>query len=315
MDDPKTERTGTPTEDPISRRLLEILRRARRERGMSIYDLAARIGKTPSFVSLLENGKQVPDVETVTRIAKALRLDQRLLRAWVEVRRSRDATRAVDAARELMELLDLEGSPLVGSSRALQSPMVSDEPAGFGAGEDHLMAAMSAAPPMEEIRGDQVRIPVVAAGTEPGHPDEQRGHPRRPLWLDHRLLPPVEELREPFAFRVGRESGRRVRDLLSRGDYAVVSRDGARRPALSTREVYAVRLAGMVVLSRVDYKEGKLLLLPAREGSGIDMLDAPTPAALSELIAGRLVAVLRAFRREEGETPGRLRRPAPRAAR
>ena len=36
---------------------------------MSIYDLAKRIGKTPSFVSLLENGKQVPDVETITRIA------------------------------------------------------------------------------------------------------------------------------------------------------------------------------------------------------------------------------------------------------
>lgn len=315
MDDSETERTGRPTEDPISQRLLEILRRARRERGMSIYDLAARIGKTPSFVSLLENGKQVPDVETVTRIAKVLRLDQRLLRAWVEVRRSRDATRAVDAARELMELLDLEGSPLLGSSRPVGSARVSSEPAGLDAGELHLMAAMSAAPPTEEIRGDQVRVPVVAAGTEPGHPDEQRGHPRRPLWLDRRLLPPVEELREPFAFRVGRETGRRVRGLLSRGDYAVVSRESTRRPALSTREVYAVRLAGMVVLSRVDYKEGKLLLLPAREGSGIEMLDAPTPAALSELIAGRLVAVLRAFRREEGETPGRLGRPAPRAAR
>jgi hypothetical protein len=110
----------------------------------------------------------------------------------------------------------------------------------------------------------------------------------------------VEELREPFAFRVGRESGRRVRGLLSRGDYAVVSREGSRRPAISPRAVYAVRLGGMVVLSRVDYQEGKLLLLPASEGSGIEMLDAATPAALAELIAGRVVAVLRTFGRETG---------------
>jgi hypothetical protein len=56
----------------------------------------------------------------------------------------------------------------------------------------------------------------------------------------------------------------------------------------------------MVVLSRVDYQEGKLLLLPASEGSGIEMLDAATPAALAELIAGRVVAVLRTFGRETG---------------
>jgi hypothetical protein len=117
----------------------------------------------------------------------------------------------------------------------------------------------------------------------------------------------MEELREPFAFRVGRESGRRVRGLLSQGDYAVVSRDGSRRPALSPRAVYAVRLGGMLVLSRVDYQEGKLLLLPASEGSGIEMLDAATPAALAELIAGRVVAVLRAFSRETGAAAAKRR--------
>ena len=83
------------------------------------------------------------------------------------------------------------------------------------------MAAMSSSPPTEEIRAEQVRIPVVAAGTEPGHPDEQRGHPRRPLWLDRRLLPPAEELREPFAFRVGRESGRRVRTISIKATFDV----------------------------------------------------------------------------------------------
>jgi transcriptional regulator with XRE-family HTH domain len=305
MDHSDTERPGPPTDDPISRQLLELLRQSRRERGMSIYDLAARIGKTPSYVSLLENGKQVPDVETITRIAKALRLDERLLRAWVEVRRSRDATKAVDAARELMALL--AESPAFLRSRSAESREFLSQPIGSSEGMFPLMAAMSAAPPTKEIREEQVRIPVVAAGTEPGHPDEQRGHPRRPLWLDRRLLPPAEELREPFAFRVGRESGRRVRGLMSRGDYAVISREGSRRPALSPKAVYAVRLGGMVVLSRVEYQEGKLLLLPAGEGSGIEMLDAATPAALAELIAGRVVSVLRAFRQEQGEAPARRR--------
>ena len=99
-----------------------------------------------------------------------------------------------------------------------------------------------------------------------------------------------------------------MRGLLSRGDYAVISREGSRRPALSPKAVYAVRLGGMVVLSRLDYQEGKLLLLPAGEGSGIEMVDAATPAALAELIAGRVVAVLRAFRREEGATSPRRHR-------
>ncbi len=147
---------------------------------------------------------------------------------------------------------------------------------------------MPPSPGIEEIRAEQIRIPVVAAGTEPGHPDEQRSHPRRPLWLDRRLLPPVQEIREPFAFRVGRESGRRVRGLMSRGDYAVISRERSLGPGqISPREVYAVRLGGMVVLSRADYKEGKLLLLPAgEEGVRIEMLDAAKPAALAQLIGG-----------------------------
>lgn len=76
---------------------------------------------------------------------------------------------------------------------------------------------------------------------------------------------------------------------------------------LSPKAVYAVRWSGMVVLSRVDHQGGKLLLLPAGEGRGIEMLDAATPTALGELIAGRVVAVLRAFRREEGEAPVRRR--------
>jgi transcriptional regulator with XRE-family HTH domain len=297
MDD--SERTGRPTDDPISQELLERLRTARRERGMSIYDLAARIGKTPSFVSLLENGKQVPDVETITRIAKALRLDERLLRAWVDVRKSRDATRAVEAAHELVELLPNQLG--AGRSHALpwlmrQAHVESEDSPGELVG-----AAMPTGPGVEEIRGEQIRIPVVAAGTEPGHPDEQRSHPRRPLWLDRRLLPPAQELREPFAFRVGRESGRRVRGLISRGDYAVISRERSPGPErISPKEVFAVRLGGMVVLSRVDYVDGKLLLLPAGERSGVEMLDAGKPGALAKLIAGRVVAVLRAFRREEG---------------
>ena len=127
------------------------------------------------------------------------------------------------------------------------------------------------------------------------------------VWLDRRLLPPAEELREPFAFRVGRESGRRVRGLLSRGDYAVVSREPSRGLVLSPKAVYAVRWNGMVVLSRVEHQDGKLLLVPAGESGGIEMLDAPTPTVLAELIAGRVVAVLRVFRREQGEAPARRR--------
>jgi hypothetical protein len=157
------------------------------------------------------------------------------------------------------------------------------------------------------VRAEQIRIPVVAAGTEPGHVDEERSHPRRPLWLDRRLLPPPEELREPFAFRVGRESGKRVRGLVARGDYVVITREPPGRLEISPGAVYAVRLEALVVLSRVDYQGGKLLLLPAREGAGIEMIDAATPGKLADRIAGRVIAVFRAFRKEE-EMPRRAGR-------
>jgi hypothetical protein len=87
----------------------------------------------------------------------------------------------------------------------------------------------------------------------------------------------------------------------------VLSRERSRGLVLLPKAVYAVRWNGMVVLSRVDHQGGKLLLLPAGEGSGIEMLDAATPAALGELIAGRVVAVLRAFRQEAGGAAARRR--------
>lgn len=295
----ESERTGRPTDDPISRRLLELLRSARRDRGMSIYTLAARIGKTPSYVSLVENGKQVPDVETIERIAKVLRLDKRLLRAWVDVRRSPDATSSIAAAHELVALLGI--APDAAERPAVRSPGTAYR-LGPADREAPAALALSAAgapggPSAEEVHAGQVRIPVVASGTEPGHPDEQRSHPRRPLWLDRRLLPPMDELREPFAFRVGRESGRRVRGLVSRGDYVVVARIGPRLKP-TPKEIFAVRVDGGVVLSRVDHQAGKLVLLPGRDGEEVRVLEAGTTEELARLIAGRVVAVGRVFQGE-----------------
>jgi transcriptional regulator with XRE-family HTH domain len=316
------------SDDPVSQRLLDLLRQRRRELGMSIYDLAAKVGKTPSFISLIENGKQVPDLETIERIAKSLGLDQRMLKAWVEVRRSRDATATIRAAHELTDLLGMSEAatlpapsspppPQLASStpaqmRALSAPLSArleaphglfDRVKGAFARSPAPAAAMPASSE-EEIRAHQMKVPVVAEGTEPGHPDEQRAHPRRPLWLDLRLLPPRDKLRQPFAFRVGRENARRMRGQLQRGDYVVITRgEWTAEPESFVRdEIYAVRVEGRVVLSQVAWSDGRLVLLPPSGRGEFRFLEAKNFGELGRLLAGKVVTVVRVARGREEAT-------------
>src|ERR1700761_8744055 len=48
------------------------LRHARRARGMTLADLGASVGRTPSVLSLIENGKREPRLTLVEQLATAL---------------------------------------------------------------------------------------------------------------------------------------------------------------------------------------------------------------------------------------------------
>src|SRR5258708_17474777 len=50
------------------------LKHARRARGLTLADLGARVGRTPSGLSLIENGKREPRLSLVEQLAAALRV-------------------------------------------------------------------------------------------------------------------------------------------------------------------------------------------------------------------------------------------------
>ena len=61
-----------PTPEPSENLLGERIRNRREARGLAAYALAARVGISPSYLSLIESGSKVPSDEIAARIAMAL---------------------------------------------------------------------------------------------------------------------------------------------------------------------------------------------------------------------------------------------------
>jgi transcriptional regulator with XRE-family HTH domain len=60
------------TDEALLKRLGEHIRLLRKERQLSLRDLAFKIGMEPSNLSVIENGKSNPQILTYARIASAL---------------------------------------------------------------------------------------------------------------------------------------------------------------------------------------------------------------------------------------------------
>ena len=60
------------TDEALLKRLGERIRLLRKERQLSLRDLAFKIGMEPSNLSVIENGKSNPQILTYARIASAL---------------------------------------------------------------------------------------------------------------------------------------------------------------------------------------------------------------------------------------------------
>jgi ribosome-binding protein aMBF1 (putative translation factor) len=79
---------------PLAQTFGEQIAEARKGTGRSLRDLAAAIGRSPSYLNDIEHGRRVPSSDVVTELAEALHLDRDVLLAA--------AGRVGDGAEEYM---------------------------------------------------------------------------------------------------------------------------------------------------------------------------------------------------------------------
>ena len=153
------------------------------------------------------------------------------------------------------------------------------------------MPGIPLAPLAAEVPQAKILVPELEEGVDPG--DGARSNPD--VRVVHRVaadsLAGIEPPVRPFAFRLSSAGVRRVDDVLAAGDLAIVSRKSW---PLERFAPHAVRLSGHLILSRILWSGRQLLLLPGRDGSDFIVLDAPDRTALERLIAGKVVARIRA---------------------
>ena len=284
-----------PSRDPVTAKLLELLYLSRKRKGWTVRDLAREADVSPSYVSLIENGHKVPDAGTMERIGRALEIEPGLLNAWVTVQsRGTDVASSVDAAHRLMASLELYPEARM---EMATSPSLSRRYS-----RDLLGDAMTTAP-FSPVAATELPLParyvlgVVLAeeGSEPTE-EEMRDTDRR-VWMDRRALPERDVLRGAFAWRLSRDGIARVPGLYRRGDLVVIARELWSPDAIHPRQVYAVRHEGRVVLSRIAWADGRLVLVgPENQPGATSVVEAKSEAALKKLVVGRVIAAVQRFR-------------------
>lgn len=289
--------------DPVTERLLRLLRRRRRDKGWTVRDLAQAAGISPSYVSLIENGHKSPDPAITERIGRALGLDRELLGALVRLQeRPSDPNETIDVAARLLKRLDeVEAADGAEAERtdfpAASLPM--DLRLGAASATRVVSEASAyervASPPLDYEPLNPARyvipIPMIDEGTEP----HDGGRERRPIWLDRRALPEREELEGAYAWRLSSRGLDRVRGIYRRGDIVIISPSAWAPDGLNPRMVFAVRNEGAVVLSRVGWTGTQLVLQSSGSGSPV-ILSASGDAGLRKRIAGRVIVAVQRFR-------------------
>jgi hypothetical protein len=125
------------------------------------------------------------------------------------------------------------------------------------------------------------------------------------ITVEPELLESVERPRDPFAYRVTSREVLRVSRTIRPGDYAVLTR---RVMPLEPEEIYGVRSAGRVVLSRIVLKSDRLLLLLSDQDSQqIDVVQSEKENAQS-LIVGKVLVIIRPWQYTVVSPSGRVAR-------
>jgi transcriptional regulator with XRE-family HTH domain len=232
-----------------------------------------------SYISLIENGHKVPDAAVAWALARALGDDPELYAAWVRARKRSDLASALAAAqmleRRLAEIRAAQGSDI--------DPAL---PARPRRRRVHAKKRNEARSPSGTAPA-RLRLPIIPEGLDPGEGVRPSCEILEWRGLDESELPPewLGRLDRPFGFRLSEAGVTRAPDVLFPGDYAIVLRDFA---SLSSREIYAVRHDGHVIVSQVLWNGNALLLLPAQGASDFIVIESCNEQRLRQLILGRV---------------------------
>jgi transcriptional regulator with XRE-family HTH domain len=290
------------------------IRMKRTQIGLTGAELAQRADISPSYVSLIERGAKVPDEDVAARLARALRDDEDLYRAWA--RASRLGVHKLNLLNR-METISRSPAYLSAVERGDSLPEeLSDEPATASiprvevadraAARGHSELASSArfllarAGAVEALRSapagetdapdepDVLRIPVLAPGADPGKVAPGPLAIQDRLVVDRRLV--ADHMPERlFACDVTLPAMKHLRGLASPGDRIVFQRGGR----VSPDRICAVRTPDGIVLARVLFKGKSLLLLPGEGERDFESVEVEGLKALPGVIAGTHVLLLR----------------------
>jgi transcriptional regulator with XRE-family HTH domain len=297
------------------------IRTRRTQLGLTGAELSQRADISPSYVSLIEKGAKVPDEDVAARLAKALRDDEDLYRAWARasrlglhrinllsrietISRSPRYTRLFERGEtvpdEPPEDVPADEAPANRRSAAAFAEAPADTFAAFDreAAEAALPPARaaealpplpSALPPLARPDESEVlRIPVLAEGSDPGRTLPSPLAIRDRLLVDRRLVADHSPERL-FAYEVTLPAMKHLRGLASPGDRIVFQRGGRVGPD----RICAVRTPEGIVLSRVLFKERSLLLLPGEGERDFASVDVEGLKALPGVVAGTHVLLIR----------------------
>jgi transcriptional regulator with XRE-family HTH domain len=283
------------------------IRSRRTQLGLTGAELSQRADISPSYVSLIEKGAKVPDEDVAARLAKALRDDEDLYRAW-----ARAARLGLHRINLLSRIEAISRSPaylsLVERGEALpQLPVELPADRRFAAAMAEASFASSgeprppAQPSLEQdSRPDPssprpdpsepefLRIPVLADGADPGRTLPSPLAVRDRLVVDRRLVADHSPERL-FAYEVTLPAMKHLRGLASPGDRIVFQRGGRVGPD----RICAVRTPEGIVLSRVLFKDRSLLLLPGEGERDFASVDVEGVKALPGVVAGTHVLLIR----------------------
>ncbi len=298
------------------------IRTRRAQLGLTGAELSQRADISPSYVSLIERGSKVPDEDVAARLAKALRDDEDLYRAWARASRL-----GLERINLLSRIETISRSPTY-TTLFERGEAVPHEPppedvmaegslpkahraAGFVQSQADTFATSYHDPPASEARPpaqepatapvpaslpslaapedtEILRIPVLADGADPGRTVPSPLSVRDRLLVDRRLVADHSPERL-FAYEVTVPAMKHLRGLASPGDRIVFQRGGRAGPD----RICAVRTSEGVVLSRVLFKGRSLLLLPGEGEQDFASVDVEGVKALPGVIAGTHVLLIR----------------------
>jgi len=281
------------------------IRMKRTQLGLTGAELAQRADISPSYVSLIENGAKVPDEDVAARIARALRDDEDLYRAWARasriglhklnllnrmetISRSPSYLGMVERGESLPETLTVDDIDAIGGLSGRERAPSRSTPAASASPREALVQdevlAFGAAPAPPDI----LSVPVLAPGADPGKTVPSPLAIQDRLLVDRRLVADHAPERL-FAYDVTLPAMKHLRGVASPGDRIVFRRGGRVAPD----RICAVRTPEGIVLARVLFKGRSLLLLPGDGERDFESVEVDGLKALPGVIAGTHVLLIR----------------------